>query len=654
MYTFPPLFPPPRCPFSSSMDSNVYQSGDRSRTAPRGHAEGSMPLSLRYIRSAAPYPLPGFPPRTPTGSQHNLSHHSAFPRGFRRSNRAPQPTQCGWHTMAPSQGTTLRPTDSIHHAASINTAFTPNIGAETDPSTLSNAGETRENWGWTAAGELGTFPFYSPFYSPPSARYVILSSWLFTASLLAHRLSVAPLPIFPPPSGFSAGDDGSSSIQQAGVLSSTTQGGQIEPHLHPGTNIAIPHPAANAAPLPIFDAPSGLSGGGDGSSSIQQAGALSSTMQGQIEAHLHTGPHLTIPHPSTNATPLPIFDTSSGMSAGGDGSSSIQHASVLSSTTQGGSIEAHLHTGSNTIIPDPATNAAGPSSNVENTIQETEQVFRGLTSTHPPIIDDWVPSFNEWFPRQQQVFAQAFDEWLQSSRLPSSLGLDNAFLPPCWNEALDDWLQRLLKPDMQSLDASHGSAHTPMTIGSHMFSTPPSATLDTLDVNPSCPMPSSRRHRKRDPDAVSRLTVPEIQEACRRNEGVDDSVISRIAVVFPDGDVSRKHLKLTGLPGSSAGDQRGHHGYMEFAGRRMVPSKSVKKRRTGAGGFAAGQVQRYFCKLCGVAARPRWKNSKDLLSHVWDIHCDPQGDSKSLLSFRNTRETDDPYTAAVDLLTSGQ
>ncbi len=62
--------------------------------------------------------------------------------------------------MPLSQGTTLGPTDGIHHPASIDTDFTSNVSAEWYSGTLSVAAENREDWGclmWNATNELGKF-----------------------------------------------------------------------------------------------------------------------------------------------------------------------------------------------------------------------------------------------------------------------------------------------------------------------------------------------------------------------------------------------------------------------------------------------------------------------------------------------------------------
>ena len=312
-----------------------------------------------------------------------------------------------------------------------------------------------------------------------------------------------------------------------------------------------------------------------------------------------------------------------------------------------GQIQSCPYTGINIPIPHPAANATDSSSNVRTTTQETEQVFFGHPSTHPSVIAEWVQPFNDWLPTRRQqmsvqglgdplacrpIWARVFSQWYQLRRILSSGGVGGiAVIPHCrnWNEVFDFWLQQLLEPNMQGFDASHASPHT-LSNGSSVFSTPTPVVPNTLPPNST---PPGRKARKRIPNAPSKLTVPEIQESCRRN-GAEESVIARIAIVFPDV-VLREHLKLAG----QWGDHRDHRGYMEFAERCMVTP--VKKRHGGTGG--TGQVQRYKCKLCGKTKRPRWKNSKDLLDHVWDTHCDPQGDGEPFLLLRNARETDVPY-----------
>jgi len=241
-----------------------------------------------------------------------------------------------------------------------------------------------------------------------------------------------------------------------------------------------------------------------------------------------------------------------------------------------------------------------------------------------------------------------FGQWLQLRQLLSTGGSgDLDVLPRNWNDVFDVWLQQLLKPDMQGFGIPHASAPATTSTGSSLFATSPPANSNTPDVSSPCSTLPGRKARKRIPNAESKLTVPEIQESCRRNRA-EESVIERIAAVFPDGVFTREHLKLA----RQSGDQRDHRGYMEFAEPCMVNSDSVKKRKSGTGTTGAGEVQRYICKLCGLPKNPRWKNSKDLLDHVWDTHCDPQVDGKPFLLFRNGRETDDPYAANDSFLGS--
>ena len=297
--------------------------------------------------------------------------------------------------------------------------------------------------------------------------------------------------------------------------------------------------------------------------------------------------------------------------------------------------------------PHPIANTTAVPADLKNTAQETDQVVCGQTLT---VIGDWLPSFNEWLPTRQQqmsvqglgdpllcrsVWVQVFDEWLQLRRFLQGF-VDPTDLPRCWNDIFDCWLQHLLKPNTRGFDAFHAtSAHPHLSTSLSIVSTPP----HTQDVTSSCHTSTTRKGPNRSPNAESRLTLQEIQEACRKN-GVEESIIARIAVVFP-GVVSRDHLMLARRSGGSAGDQRDHQGYMEFAGRCMVNLENIKRR--GTGGTNVGQVQRYYCKLCGPPQRPRWKNSKDLLGHVWNTHCDLQDDSRFSPSFGIGSGTDDSY-----------
>lgn len=338
---------------------------------------------------------------------------------------------------------------------------------------------------------------------------------------------------------------------------------------------------------------------------------------------------------------MPIRDSFSS-SVADHGSSATQQAGQNSYTRQ--QIEArHLddleqYAGLTSLYP--AINATTTPSDIGN---EAENNFCTQTPTHPSVNPDWLQPFNEWLSTQRQqvmavqglgdptlcrsVWVRVFGGWLQLLQLLSSQGFgDLPVRRRCWNDVFDIWLQHLLKPDTPGLDNSYTSISPTSSAG---FSTPLPTTPHTPDVSSSYSTTPARKDRKRTLNVVSRFTPQEIQGMCRKN-GVEESIIARIAVVFPDV-VSRMHLMLVRRRGSPAGDQRDHQGYMEFAGRRMVDPENVKRRKAGTG---VGQVQRYYCKLCGPGKFARWKNSKDLLGHVWDTHCDPQGDGKHSLSFR--------------------
>ena len=337
---------------------------------------------------------------------------------------------------------------------------------------------------------------------------------------------------------------------------------------------------------------------------------------------------------------MPIRGSSFGLSVAGHGSSSTQQAGQEIYT--GEQIEAH-HLDDPEQYPcltslRPATHTTATPSDPGNTLQEeTENVLCVQTPTQTPVNLDWLQSFYEWIPTRQQimsvrglgdpilrrsVWVRVFGGWLQLRQL---LFGDLPGLH-CWNEVFDIWLQRLLEPDIPGRDNPYTSIYPTLSAGSLA---PLLTTPQSPDVGSSCSTPTARKDRKRILNVVSRFTPQDIQEACRKN-GVEESVIARIAIVFPDV-VSRMHLMLAGQPGNPSREQRDHQGYMEFVGRCMVNPDSVPRKKAGRG---TGQVQRYYCKLCGPGKDPRWKNSKDLLGHVWDTHCDPQGDGKHSLLFK--------------------
>jgi hypothetical protein len=341
---------------------------------------------------------------------------------------------------------------------------------------------------------------------------------------------------------------------------------------------------------------------------------------------------------------VPVRDSFS-LPVADHGSSSTQQGAQKSYTGQ--QIETHhlddpeQYAGHTSLHPALAISATAAPSDLGNTIQEDQNDFYFQTPTHPSVNPDWLRPFNEWLQTRRQqmmsvqglgdpilcrcVWVRVFGGWFQLRQLLSSQSF--ADLPDrrrCWNDVFDLWLQSLLKPDMPELDNPYTSICPTVSAD---FLTPLLITPHTPGTSSPYSTTPVRKDRKRILNVVSRFTPQQIQEACRK-DGVEESVIARIAVVFPDV-VSRLHLMLVRRPGSSAGDQRDHQGYMEFAGRCMVDSKNVKRRKSGTG---AGQVPRYYCKLCGPVIHPRWKNSKDILRHVWDTHCDPQGNGKHPLS----------------------
>ena len=339
---------------------------------------------------------------------------------------------------------------------------------------------------------------------------------------------------------------------------------------------------------------------------------------------------------------MPIRDSSFSFSVTGHDPSSTQQAGQKSYVRQ--QIGTHrlgdLEQYAGLTALHPAMNATTPS-DPRNTIQEN--VLCVQPPTHPSADPEWLQPFNEWLPTRQQqmmsvqglgdptlcsfVWIRVFGGWLQLRQLLLSQGFgDLPVRPRCWDEVFDVWLQSLLEPNTPGLDNSYTSIYPTLSA----LSLPPLLTTPKPpDEGSSCSTPSARKDRKRILNVVSRFTPQDIQEACRKN-GVEESVIARIPIVFPD-IVSRMHLMLVGRRGSAAGDRRDHRGYMEFVGRCMVNLENVKGKKATTG---VGQVQRYYCKLCGPGKHPRWKNSKDLLVHVWDTHCDPQGDGKHFLSFR--------------------
>jgi hypothetical protein len=369
-------------------------------------------------------------------------------------------------------------------------------------------------------------------------------------------------------------------------------------------------------------------------------------VQGEIEALLSAGIITTMLHstPNATATPPDVITTfqeteqvlcSYTLTHPSGVPSSAHQADVQLSTVQG-EIEALL-SADITTIPHFTANSTATPPNVIIPFQETELVLRDHTPMHPSGVSDWLQPFCEWLPTRQPIMSaqglgnpllcpnlwvQCFDNWYQL--LLSRKGFDDlSVLSRPWNDIFDTWLQRILKQELGTF--SDAPPRASVSTRSSLSSASPPATSNLLDMG-SSDSTSTLKPRKRPPITVSKLTVREIQEACRRN-GAEENVIARIAVMFPD-IVTREQLKVAGQRG-----KRNHEGYMEFAERRIIPFKNVKRRTRGTGGTGGtgvdqgvGQVPRYQCRLCGRVKRPRWKNSKDLLHHVWDTHCAPQGD----------------------------
>jgi len=115
----------------------------------------------------------------------------------------------------------------------------------------------------------------------------------------------------------------------------------------------------------------------------------------------------------------------------------------------------------------------------------------------------------------------------------------------------------------------------------------------------STQIPARASHRKTR-NATSVRTVVAIQQDCEERGG-EKEAIQRLEIVFPpDAAISRDALKLKGRSKRwLCGSTRNHRGYLEFAGRREG---------------------RHYCRLCGSVSK-LWKNEKDLLNHVWNVHC---------------------------------
>ena len=228
-----------------------------------------------------------------------------------------------------------------------------------------------------------------------------------------------------------------------------------------------------------------------------------------------------------------------------------------------------------------------------------------LNPTDIPIYDhlflQWLQARRGWIIRQgrgdpflvgSSLLAQNFDKWLRQwwplfhfLRL-SAPGTN----PSGWIGIFDFWFITI--PDEHI-----SSPSLPQTVPD-ITSTAPTASDQAPDV--AIASPASARlatgSMKHYWNETSMLTVQQIQHACTVAGG-DPSAIQRLAVVFSPGSVvTRDALKVGQKP------RVGHHGYQEF---------SV---------LLDG---RWYCLLCRMTGERSWKNQKDILSHVWNDHCDP-------------------------------
>lgn len=232
----------------------------------------------------------------------------------------------------------------------------------------------------------------------------------------------------------------------------------------------------------------------------------------------------------------------------------------------------------------------------------------------PPAIPDWGPLFREWLQaRRRWARDRGFSDPVLLGLLLS--GAFNTWLQPQWpllynqdlrgpTEGASRWIRLfdfwLLMPCTQEL----------LVIQQPLYPTVQAPTNPTNTTMVPAPIPSgpgpnpripTRGNRRDTRNATSLRTVVAIQQECEKRGG-EAAAIQRLEVVFPANTVvSRDALKVTRRSTRrSRGSTRNHQGYLEFAGRRE------------------GQ---HYCRLCGLASK-LWKNEKDLLNHVWNVHCD--------------------------------
>lgn len=198
------------------------------------------------------------------------------------------------------------------------------------------------------------------------------------------------------------------------------------------------------------------------------------------------------------------------------------------------------------------------------------------------------------------LLAVVFDAWLEPQwPLLYSQGLSGpAEDPSRWVRLFDFWL---LTPSTQELLAVQQPLSPSAQAPTHPSTVPAPIPVPTpLPPRLSTPI-VARPTRRNIWNATSVHNVMAIQQECETRGG-EWEAIQRLSVVFPANTVvSRDTLKVKRRSKRrSCGTTPNHHGYLEFAGRRE------------------GQN---YCRLCGSASK-LWKNEKDLLNHVWNVHCD--------------------------------
>lgn len=257
-----------------------------------------------------------------------------------------------------------------------------------------------------------------------------------------------------------------------------------------------------------------------------------------------------------------------------------------------------------------------------STVQEVDETFSEYALAavyHLPAVPDWGQLFREWLQARRRwardhrfndpvlvglLLARAFDAWLRPLwPLLYNQGLSGPTESRSrWIHLFDFWL---LMRDAQELLMVQQPLSPTVRAPTHPTTHPAPIPI----LVPSIPLPSTpiptRASRRNVRNATSHRTVVAIQQECEKRGG-EKEAIQKLETVFPANTVvSRDALKVTRrstrrLTRRSRGSMRNHQGYLEFVGRREV---------------------QHYCRLCGPSSK-LWKNEKDLLNHVWNIHCD--------------------------------